>query len=189
MKLCGVTTLLDRKEYNEALWYYKTVTWEEKEWGQWSFVVPQHCCMVINEMNTMKLCFATALLHSDRLNEYNEALWCHNIVGWAEKEWGQWSFVVLQHCCMGRNRMRTMKLSDITTLLVGKKYNAALWCLNTVGWKEKEWGQWSFVVSQHCYIGRNRMSTMKICGVTTLLNGKKMNDDNEALWCHSIVLW
>ena len=40
----------------------------------------------MNEINTMKLCGATALLHTDKLNEYNETLWCQNIVGWEEKE-------------------------------------------------------------------------------------------------------
>ena len=42
--------------------------------------------MVINEMNTMKPCGATALLYGNKLNEYNEALWCHNIVVWEETE-------------------------------------------------------------------------------------------------------
>ena len=32
------------------------------------------------------------------------------------------------------------------------------------------------------------MGTMKLCGVATLLDGKKKNEDNEALGCHSIVV-
>ena len=28
---------------------------------------------------------------------------------------------------------------------------------------------------------------MKLCGATALLDGKKKNKDNEALWSHSIV--
>ena len=150
---------------------------------------------------------ATSLSYGKKWNEHNEALWCHNIAGWEGKEWAQWSFVVSQHCCMGRNRISTKKLCGFTTLLDRKKYNEALWYYKTVAWEEKEWGQWSFVVPHHCCMGRNRMSTMKLCGVTTLLDGNKKeqaqwsflvpqhclydnkwNEYNEALWCHSIVL-
>ena len=60
MKLCGVLKLLDGKKNNED--------------NVQSFVMPQYCCMVIIEMNTMKLCGATALLHSNKSNEYYEAL-------------------------------------------------------------------------------------------------------------------
>ena len=35
----------------------------------------------------------------------------------------------------------------------------------------------------------NEMNTMKLYGVTTLLDGQKKNEDNEALWCYSIVVW
>ena len=68
----------------------------------------------------MKLCGATTLLYSNKLNEYNKALWCHNIVGWEE------------------NKMRTMKLCGATALLYGKKqneHNEALCCHNIVGWE------------------------------------------------------
>ena len=64
-----------------------------------------------------------------------------------------------------------MKVCGVTTLLDGKKMNE---------------DQGSFEASQHCWIGRN---TMKLCVITTLLNEKTMNEDNEALLCHSIVLW
>ena len=33
------------------------------------------------------------------------------------------------------------------------------------------------------------MRTMKLCDASTLLDGKKKNKDNEALWHHSIVVW
>ena len=67
--------------------------------------------------------------------------------------------------------MRTVKFCDASTLLDGKEKNE----YNEV-----------FVVSQHCCIGRKRISTMKLCGVTILFNRKKYN---EALWCYKTVGW
>ena len=58
---------------------------------------------------------------------------------------------------MERNRISTIEQGDVTTLLAGKKqneYNQTLWCHNIVGWKEIEWAQSSFVMSQHCLNGR-----------------------------------
>ena len=37
--------------------------------------------------------------------------------------------------------------------------------------------------------GKKQKSTMKLWGVKTLLDGKEKNEYNEALWCHSIVVW
>ena len=63
------------------------------------------------------------------------------------------------------------------------------------------------MVAHHCYVVKNEMSTMKLCGVTTLLDGKKRmrtmklcgvttllywkksNENNEGLWRHNIVGW